>query len=1028
MRPVVKVSLSLLLAVVFFSIFAFLAFSGLFEVIETTFFSPRVFAQYRTTLSRTANQIEAFHSDQLQRLEAVLSNDSMRTVFRANQSQTDILTREQLISRLRGEQTGFEFVQFFDLDATRLHFSSRSSDFSGTGVQRVYVPLEELPERETVVPLVQSSPTNSDVLLYPDRNFFVYRVSINDTEGILRGVALFFYNTFGLSNRLIQNGYMRTGTVVHIITDDALLVGVERGESVNLAEQIRPTLEGEGEQAFRVETDDGVQFLVPQIVHGETRLATIAPLQEFLIGSHLQVIILVGVFLTAFLLIFLLLNIRQDSTLLLSERIKRLQISLLKEYVENRNEIDFDRWQAELRSRKPEVVKRIRRGVGRVRRSEKDELDQLAERGWDEIVELLSRRASAPSDGAVDMARIEQMIERVLQNLPARVRGTEGMAGTATAASDPEQRALPDPGSSGSEASSELEELGEIEEAEEVEEGDEADEAEEIAELDEADELDEAEELEEIEEAETVDDLEEIEEPGELEEVEELDVVAAGAEGDDLEEVEEIADRDEADDLDDLDEVEEATDLEDVEEVNEVAELDEVDELEEVDAVDVTDDVDDLEEIEDVAELYDAEEIEEVDDVEGIEEAGEADELDALEEVEEIEEIEAADDTEEIEEVAELDEVEELEETVEADDVDDLEEIEEVVELDDADEAEPLVELSGSRSNESVGSLSFASRSGKPGAPVWEFTQAAVEQEIEAITNQELSNREGVETDSQDPFAPRIAGLSGFELVERDEFLRLLGSSSVIEETEGVYRIDTALYERASGGTGPIEARTLGRSEGNASDYWRDDDLILLGPTSVAPARHAVAAEKTYEASQEYRSPTTGRTAGARSGESDDGDAIIRSCVFGLDYDRYLEGFRPDDGGVMRSLVYFTRSANARSALLAVSENESFTVTYQLGVDDSCDGRLSVDAGSELNSQVMQTGSAMSLDVSLADIPGVQAGCESSHLEAFTPVVFLPVGFRGKSGYLIMSMYPESGSISDIISRVRTNAHFPQGQ
>ncbi len=1022
MRPVVKVSLSLLLAVVFFSIFAFLAFSGLFEVIETTFFSPRVFAQYRTTLSRTANQIEAFHSDQLQRLEAVLSNDSMRTVFRANQSQTDILTRDQLISRLRGEQTGFEFVQFFDLDATRLHFSSRSSDFSGTGVQRVYVPLEELPERETVVPLVQSSPTNSDVLLYPDRNFFVYRVSINDTEGILRGVALFFYNAFGLSNRLIQNGYMRTGTVVHIITDDALLVGVERGESVNLAEQIRPTLEGEGEQAFRVETDDGVQFLVPQIVHGETRLATIAPLQEFLIGSHLQVIILVGVFLTAFLLIFLLLNIRQDSTLLLSERIKRLQISLLKEYVENRNEIDFDRWQAELRSRKPEVVKRIRRGVGRVRRSEKDELDQLAERGWEEIVELLSRRASAPSDGAVDMARIEQMIERVLQNLPARVRGTEGMAGTATAASDPEQRALPDPGSSGSEASSELEELGEIEEAEEVEE---------IAELDETD------ELEQIEEAESVDDLEEIEEAGELEEFEELDVVEAGAEGEDLEEVEEIADRDEADELeeveeaeelDDLDEIEEATELEEVEEVDEVAELDEADELEEVDAVDVTDDVDDLEEIEDVAELEDAEEIEEVDDVEGIEEAGEADELDALEEVEEIEEIEAADDTEEIEEVAELEEVEELEETVEADDIDDLEEIEEVVELDDADEAEPLVELSGGRSNESVGSLSFASRSGKPGAPVWEFTQAAVEQELEAITNQELADVEGGKIDSQDPVAPRIAELSGFELVERDEFLRLVGSSSVIEETEGVYRIDTALYERASGGTGPIEAHTLGRSEGNASDYWYDDDLILLGPTSVAPARHAVAAEKTYEASQEYRSPTTGRTAGARSGESDDGDAIIRSCVFGLDYDRYLEGFRPDDGGVMRSLVYFTRSANARSALLAVSENESFTVTYQLGVDDSCDGRLSVDAGSELNSQVMQTGSALSLDVSLAEIPGVKAGCETSHLEAFTPVVFLPVGFRGKSGYLIMSMYPESGSISDIISRVRTNAHFPQGQ
>jgi hypothetical protein len=112
--------------------------------------------------------------------------------------------------------------------------------------------------------------------------------------------------------------------------------------------------------------------------------------------------------------------------------------------------------------------------------------------------------------------------------------------------------------------------------------------------------------------------------------------------------------------------------------------------------------------------------------------------------------------------------------------------------------------------------------------------------------------------------------------------------------------------------------------------------------------------------------------------------------------------------------------------MLAVAKDREFPVMYQLGVDESCDGFMTIPGGSELSEQVMHAGCALYLDAPLSEVPGFDWHCSEEHLQTFKPVVFLPVGFRGGAGYLIMSMYPDSGTLEEIISRLRTNAHFPQ--
>ena len=939
MRPVLKFSLSLLIAVILFSVFAFLAFSGLFEILETTFYSPRVLSQYTFTLEETARNVDSFQREQLTRLEAIVSNESMRTVFRANQSQADIQAREGLVSRLRAEQSGFEYVLFLDNEGTRLHFSSRSDDFTGTGAQRTYRAIEELDEQETMVDLVLEGNSTSEYVLLPDRNLFVYRIPAFGTEGIQRGFGLFFYNPRSLATRLIGAGMMRTGTSVQILSDDLLLVGVSAIDAERIVPQLREVIDSETDRAVRLTTTDDIDVLVPSVGVGDMRFATIASAQEFEIGVPLQVIILSGVFLTVFLIVFLILNLKQDSTVVLSERIKRLQISLLKEYVENRDEINFERWESDLRARKPEVVKRIRKGVGRVRKAEKEEFDRLAEKGWDEIVDLLSRRASVHSEGTIDIARIEKMMERVLQNLPAGTVGA-GNAQGPTVSPRPALSGVDATDSGGGGVSgeqgadrSETESRGELEDV------------------------------------------------GELEEVEELEGNGDLGVGDQIDDVEELNEIEEADETD------EAAFLDDGDEPEDLAELDGADELEEI------------------AEAEEVSEAEELDDVEELSEIEEADETD---------EAEFLDDGDEPVDLAELDDDDGLEELAEAEEVSeakDLDDVDELVAVGESPVAQPLF---------------FSGQTTTASSPVWEFTQTSLEQEIEAITNAELQEPDPSTVESEGD-RTRLTELRDCEIIDRNAFMGLLGASPVIEEDAGVFRIDASVFERTSEtGRGPAIRTDVKQSQAR-EELWNDDDLILLGPSTIAPARRSSTLDEGRQAEVvEGSIEPTGKPGRTSTVSAEEQNAIIRACSFGLDYDRYLEGFRPDDGGVMRSLVYFTRSANARSALLAVLGDERFDVSYQLGVDESCDGLMSIESQSELGEEVLRSGSALYADAALSDIPGFQFRCNGEHLESFRPVVFLPVGFRGAAAYLIMSMYPESGSIEDIISRLRTNAHHPQ--
>ncbi|ORC38233.1 hypothetical protein B4O97_00305 [Marispirochaeta aestuarii] len=86
MRPGNRIAISLLITILLFTVFVFLAFSGLFSYIERTFYNNRVSANIQSDLTQKAAAIQEFHENQIDRFVEIFSDPLFWQVYRNNVS------------------------------------------------------------------------------------------------------------------------------------------------------------------------------------------------------------------------------------------------------------------------------------------------------------------------------------------------------------------------------------------------------------------------------------------------------------------------------------------------------------------------------------------------------------------------------------------------------------------------------------------------------------------------------------------------------------------------------------------------------------------------------------------------------------------------------------------------------------------------------------------------------------------------------------------------------------------------------
>lgn len=424
MRQTLKISLALLVSLAVFAVFAVIAFTGLFDLLQVTFFQPRVLREREKSLGVAAELIERYHRLNLERFIEPLKQPYMISAFSAfgQESREDIFNRLNYFGKLLDEYPALQGVRFISSDG-KIQFSTFPGDAKSREKDQIrYYAYQEVEKGEKALPasaLLVPRGGSPQLLIDGQASRFVYSLPTSDPKG---GTAVFYFSKSGLADALLVDPRLdfrelalidRLGVMLNVPESEKDLIAPvvvkawSRRAGPGLASDT-VVLSGEGgvqEKQILLSLPAGPSALVGWLV----------PYTAFELQPLMKAVILTTVLLTVFLLVFFLFNLRQDPLLVLSQRIKRFQLEILQELIESRKELDWRRWRDELAGGRSELGSRIKRGIGRLPAGKEVEIDDLIDRSWDEIIRIIEARIGQGARERVDIGVIEELIQKALE-------------------------------------------------------------------------------------------------------------------------------------------------------------------------------------------------------------------------------------------------------------------------------------------------------------------------------------------------------------------------------------------------------------------------------------------------------------------------------------------------------------------------------------------------------------------------------------------------------------------------------------
>ena len=530
-----KIALSLLISVLIFAGCVFLSIAGGFKLIEVQFYQPRVIANANDRLSSIEKAYGEYSSNLDNEFRKFLSEKSVKTFIERAPEKEAMNERGKLSALLYQKISGLNGMRLIENDGIHIHFSTFGEDTltetSSLISYKNYTDANKIP-----FTLLEASDGEKQTKIYFDsiKNELVFSYPFYDNYTAYRGTFIFYVLGDDFTQYLIDRELVSLNARGTVCSPNGFVFNLPITGRELLMKEIEQRWSRKiqnVEQLVQSDTKSENIFIITQ-GNDRIKIGEIRTQDAFEFSDIEKLLLLICLFITLYLIIFLLFNIRHDDMVIVCRRLRKFQYELLKEYIDRKDSMDWKTLSKEIAHRKNDVNSEIKKSLGRRGKKHSKEVDELLEDLWTDVMSAMGGNVS--------------VVRQVVSSNPIAVASTEKSA-----------------------AADNIEELEEVSDADEVEELEEIPDADEVEELEEIPDADEVEELEEIPDADEVEELEEIPDADEVEELEEI------PDADEVEELEEIPDADE------VEELEEIPDADEVEELEEIPDADEVEEISE---------------------------------------------------------------------------------------------------------------------------------------------------------------------------------------------------------------------------------------------------------------------------------------------------------------------------------------------------------------------------------------------------------------------------------------------------------------
>ncbi|MDR1636765.1 MAG: hypothetical protein LBR93_05450, partial [Treponema sp.] len=383
-----KAALCFLISILLFAGFTVLAYTDLFDLIETRFYNPSVTRSSGRKIGEDAEVIGNFLSDLQARFAASLGEDAVRNSFLLNQRAEDIFERSRIYGTMLESQSGLQAVRFVDSGGSRIHFSSNSQDIlrqdQDSVAYRAYNDEGgELPFKDVEVP----GQGRAKIVFDEAGERLVFSFPFYDSLDVYRGSALFYLSVRAVAERLVREGLAKIGDDVSVAANPGgFVLGLPPGEKHVLLPLITSVWsEGILSPARLVSEETPASLVLISAKTGDIFTGLLLDESLFAVSPAMKIILLASFFFTLYLALFLFFNIRRDPVTVVENRLKRLRIALLEHYYDTPEETERGHWSREMELRREEIRSELKRGL----KAKGRDLDDLIDRSWDEFLSII---------------------------------------------------------------------------------------------------------------------------------------------------------------------------------------------------------------------------------------------------------------------------------------------------------------------------------------------------------------------------------------------------------------------------------------------------------------------------------------------------------------------------------------------------------------------------------------------------------------------------------------------------------------
>jgi len=529
-----KPVLVLLLSILIFAGFSFLADKELLDLIQARFYNPSVLNSYVRENSRDAELIQGYIFELQSKFAATLTEPAVQSSFLYNQSPDDIYERSRIFGILLESTAGLQSVQFVDSNGIRLHYSTSARDIisqsaSSTAYRNYTDDPLSLPYDNVSVSASGSAKFSMD----EQNDRIIFSFPFNDSMDVYRGTALYTVSVRALAEKLIAEGRLKVNENVFVTgIPPGIILGSPDTSKIDIIKKVS-SIWNDGIQD-RVTFDSGDSGMKFSLISLKTSrgifFGRLVNDGLFYISDSMKNILLLSMFLTFYLTLLFITNFRPNPVTLVKNRIRRLRESLFEQLL-NKSGQEKTKWILELDQRREEIRLELKHNLKLGRRAENN-INGIIDKSWDELLAVIKAggdtRVIAESSGGLDAqaGAIEtealDEIEEIEGIGEAEKDGGDGWTSEEFDATEYPQE---------NEEFAEAEELDEISAAEEIEEVDKAEQLDKIAGTEKIEEFAETGEPAETADAGMIEEFAEAREPAEtavvgmIEDIEETDAL-----------------------------------------------------------------------------------------------------------------------------------------------------------------------------------------------------------------------------------------------------------------------------------------------------------------------------------------------------------------------------------------------------------------------------------------------------------------------------------------------------------------------